>query len=57
MDLSPYKDSSGRVHADYVHAVPCPDTYRGKYRADERPGENLGELYAAEVRNTHTNEQ
>ena len=49
MDLSPYKDGSGRGKPDYVHEAPCPDVYRGKFTADEFPGENLGQKYAGEV--------
>ena len=49
MDLSPYKDGSGRGKPDYVHEAPTPDVYRGKYTADEYPNENLGEKYAKEV--------
>ena len=49
MDLSPYKDGSGRGNPDYVHIAPTPDTYRGKYTADKNPGKNLGEMYAKEV--------
>ena len=49
MDLSPYKDGSGRGKPDYVHEAPTPDIYRGKYTADEHPNENLGEKYAKEV--------
>ncbi|XP_070185744.1 5-phosphohydroxy-L-lysine phospho-lyase-like [Littorina saxatilis] len=34
---------------DYVHVVPCPDTYRGKFRDCDYPGEDLGAKYAGEV--------
>ena len=49
LDLSPYKDGSGRGNPDYVHIAPAPDTYRGKYTTDKNPGQNLGEMYAKEA--------
>lgn len=30
--------------------VPCPDTYRGKYRDIDYPDEDLGEKYAEDVK-------
>lgn len=50
MDLSPYKDGSGRGKPDYVHEAPIPDIYRGKYTTDKYPAENLGKKYAEEVK-------
>jgi len=30
--------------------APCPDVYRGKYRASDYPGEDLGVKYADDVK-------
>lgn len=54
INISRYKldGMKDQVHKqpDYVHVVPCPDTYRGKFRdCDYPPGEDLGEKYANEV--------
>ncbi|VDI19671.1 ethanolamine-phosphate phospho-lyase, partial [Mytilus galloprovincialis] len=48
-DLSPFKwQKLGLEKKDWVHVVPFPDTYRGKYREDSV---NPGLLYANEARN------
>ena len=49
IDLSPYKhDGPGGMGApDWVHTVPIPDTYRGKFR-----GADAGLAFAAEVAQT-----
>ncbi|XP_063446081.1 5-phosphohydroxy-L-lysine phospho-lyase-like [Mytilus trossulus] len=47
-DLSPFKwQKLGMEKKDWVHVVPFPDTYRGKYREDSV---NPGLLYANEAR-------
>lgn len=48
IDLSPYKHNGpgGEGAPSWVHAVPLPDLYRGKYRADEQ---NAAEKYAQHV--------
>nr|KAG5707741.1 hypothetical protein BaRGS_003316 [Batillaria attramentaria] len=46
--LDGMKDSVHR-QPDYVHVVPCADTYRGKFRDCDYPGEDLGAKYAKEV--------
>ncbi|KAL7305702.1 hypothetical protein TKK_0001958 [Trichogramma kaykai] len=51
IDISPYKFThleSGRK--EHVHVAPCPDVYRGKYRDDIYPNEDLGEKYADDVK-------
>lgn len=52
IDISPYKFNkpNGPGKKDWVHVAPCPDVYRGKYRETDYPGEDLGELYANDVR-------
>ncbi|XP_063237700.1 5-phosphohydroxy-L-lysine phospho-lyase [Bacillus rossius redtenbacheri] len=52
IDISPYKfnQPGGPGKPDWVHVAPVPDVYRGKYRASDDPGRDLGELYAEEVR-------
>ncbi|KAL8587799.1 hypothetical protein ACOMHN_021017 [Nucella lapillus] len=53
IDISRYKLDRMKddVHKqpDFVHVVPCPDTYRGKYRDCDYPGEDLGAKYASDV--------
>ncbi len=49
LDLSPYKDGSGRGKPDYVHVAPTPNVYSGKYTQDEFPNEDLADKYALEV--------
>lgn len=53
LDISPYKFYTCvdglQTKPGFVHVVPCPDTYRGKYRASDYPDENLATLYADEV--------
>ena len=34
----------------YNTQAPCPDTYRGKYRDTQYPGEDLGQKYADDVK-------
>ncbi|XP_067899694.1 5-phosphohydroxy-L-lysine phospho-lyase-like [Heterodontus francisci] len=47
IDISPYKFRSLRPQKDWVHVVPTPDTYRGKFREDH-PDAALA--YADEVK-------
>ena len=46
-EISPYKTKrfTNHVTKDYVHVLPSPDTYRGKYQGDN-DDPHLGELYA-----------
>ena len=48
IDISPYKYEhvGGEGQKEWVHKVPCPDTYRGVYGEDEP---NVGEKYAGFV--------
>lgn len=61
MEVSPYKfnQPGGDPKPDYVHVAECPDTYRGKYNVYDNPNEDLGELYAKEIKeiieNLHKN--
>lgn len=53
VDISPYKFNGpgGEGAAPWVHVVPLPDTYRGKYKRDDpRAGEKYAE-FARDVRN------
>ncbi|KAK3908820.1 Alanine--glyoxylate aminotransferase 2-like, partial [Frankliniella fusca] len=52
IEISPYKFRQIPNHkqADWVHVAPVPDVYRGKYRESEHPGEDMGALYAEDVR-------
>ena len=53
VDISPYKFNGpgGEGAPPWVHVLPLPDTYRGKYRRDEpRAGEKYAE-FARHVRN------
>ncbi|KAF5273510.1 hypothetical protein FQA39_LY07527 [Lamprigera yunnana] len=52
IDVSPYKFNlpGGSQKKDYVHVAACPDTYRGKYRDTTHNKEDLGHLYAENVR-------
>lgn len=52
IEISPYKFNQipGYKQADWVHVAPCPDVYRGKYRDVDHPGQDMGALYADEVR-------
>lgn len=51
VDISPYKfkQVGGEGQKEWVHLVPCPDSYRGKYRSSDYSEEKLAELYAQEV--------
>ncbi|XP_021348667.1 alanine--glyoxylate aminotransferase 2-like isoform X2 [Mizuhopecten yessoensis] len=54
LEVSPYKlrqqvDDS-HPPPDHVHWVSCPDVYRGKYRDRDYPGQDIGQLYANDVR-------
>lgn len=51
IDISHYKFNlpGGPGKPDYVHLASCPDTYRGKFRASNHPGEDLGKLYGDEI--------
>nr|XP_022319904.1 5-phosphohydroxy-L-lysine phospho-lyase-like [Crassostrea virginica] len=56
MDISPYKlrtnvDGS-HTQPEHVHVVPCPDSYRGKYRSDQYTPQEIGQKYADEVKDT-----
>lgn len=46
-EISPYKFNQMKDHVikDYVHVLPSPDVYRGKYQGD-RDDPKMGELYA-----------
>jgi 4-aminobutyrate aminotransferase-like enzyme len=53
IDISPYKFNGpgGQGASPWVHVLPLPDTYRGKYRRDDpRAGEKYAE-FARHVRN------
>ncbi|KAL6445375.1 hypothetical protein ACFW04_002287 [Cataglyphis niger] len=52
IDISPYKFNkpNGTGKKDWVHVAPCPDVYRGKYRAIDYVGEDLGVKYAEDVK-------
>ncbi|KAJ8318760.1 hypothetical protein KUTeg_003851 [Tegillarca granosa] len=55
LNISPYKlyqqvDNS-HLMPEHVYVVPCPDTYRGKYTDISHPEQDLGQLYADEVKN------
>lgn len=51
VDISPYKFNhpGGEGKKDWVHMVPTPDSYRGKYRSKDYDQEQLAHLYAQEV--------
>ncbi|XP_018374410.1 PREDICTED: alanine--glyoxylate aminotransferase 2-like isoform X2 [Trachymyrmex cornetzi] len=52
IDISPYKFNkpNGTGKKDWVHVAPCPDVYRGKYRAIDYIDEDLGVKYAEDVK-------
>ncbi|XP_003242757.1 alanine--glyoxylate aminotransferase 2-like isoform X1 [Acyrthosiphon pisum] len=52
IDISPYKLNlpGAPKKPDHVHIAPVPDIYRGKIRADDHPDEDMGKLYALEVK-------
>ncbi|CAB3385760.1 Hypothetical predicted protein [Cloeon dipterum] len=52
IDISPYKFNlpGGSGKQDWVHVAPIPDSYRGQYTKEKYPGDELGTLYAEEVR-------
>ncbi|KAL4141686.1 hypothetical protein QTP88_004276 [Uroleucon formosanum] len=52
IDISPYKLNlpGAPKKPDHVHIAPVPDVYRGKIRADDHPDEDMGKLYALEVK-------
>nr|CAH7728947.1 unnamed protein product [Callosobruchus chinensis] len=52
IEISHYKFNlpGGIGKKDHVHVTSIPDPYRGKYRNDRYSDEELGELYAEEVR-------
>jgi len=52
MEISPYKfnKSGGGGCPPGTHVVAVPDIYRGKFRDKDHKGEDLGELYANEVK-------
>lgn len=47
--MSPYKYNENITKPDWVHVVPSPDVYRGKYTDVNSAGEDLGVKYAGEV--------
>ncbi|KAF6038553.1 ETNPPL [Bugula neritina] len=53
--INPYKwkqvekETSDMYRSQWVHVVPAPDSYRGKYRDDEYTMEELTDLYVQEV--------
>jgi ethanolamine-phosphate phospho-lyase len=54
VDISPYKFSrkGGEGQKEWVHVVPIPDVYRGKYRNSEYNENELVDLYVQEVVDT-----
>jgi len=52
IDISHYKFNlpGGVGQKEHVHLAPSPDTYRGRYRDTEYPVEDLGHIYAEDVR-------
>ena len=52
MEISPYKfnQPGGEGCPEHTHVAPVPDTYRGKYRDQDHPGQDLGEMYANDVK-------
>ncbi|XP_025414976.1 alanine--glyoxylate aminotransferase 2-like isoform X1 [Sipha flava] len=52
IDISPYKLNlpGAPKKPDHVHVAPVPDVYRGKIRAEDHPEEDMGKLYALEVK-------
>ncbi|KAF2903922.1 hypothetical protein ILUMI_02249 [Ignelater luminosus] len=52
IDISHYKFNlpGGPAQKDHVHIASCPDTYRGKYRSINHSKEELGSLYAQEIK-------
>ncbi|KAF2346689.1 Aminotransferase class-III [Trinorchestia longiramus] len=51
IDISPYKFNhpGGEGKKEWVHVVPCPDQYRGKYRAPQYSESELAVLYSEDV--------
>ena len=52
MEISPYKFNKpgGEGCPPHTHVAPVPDVYRGKYRDKDHPGQDMGELYASDVK-------
>lgn len=52
MEISPYKFNKpgGEGCPEHTHIAPVPDIYRGKFRDQDYPGEDLGKMYANEVK-------
>ncbi|CAG9769389.1 unnamed protein product [Ceutorhynchus assimilis] len=52
IDISHYKFNlpGGVGQKEHVYLAPCPDSYRGKYRDDEYAAEEIGSLYADDIR-------
>ena len=52
MEISPYKFNKpgGDGCPPHTHVAPVPDIYRGKFRDSDHQGEDLGQLYADEVK-------
>ncbi|KAK3090547.1 hypothetical protein FSP39_012605 [Pinctada imbricata] len=53
MDISPYKLRKNKdglhLKPDYVHIVPCPDSYRGKYTTKDFTESQISQKYADEI--------
>ncbi|XP_019868208.1 alanine--glyoxylate aminotransferase 2-like [Aethina tumida] len=52
IDISHYKFNlpGGPKQKEYVHVASCPDSYRGKFNDSKYKKEDIGELYADEVK-------
>ena len=51
MEISPYKfNKAGTGCPPHTHVAPVPDVYRGLYRDTDHPGQDMGKLYADEVK-------
>ncbi|XP_035723158.1 5-phosphohydroxy-L-lysine phospho-lyase-like isoform X1 [Vespa mandarinia] len=51
IDISPYKfNQMKNGKKDWIHVALCPDVYRGKYRDDDYPNQDLGLKYAEDVK-------
>ncbi|CAG2118765.1 unnamed protein product, partial [Medioppia subpectinata] len=57
VDISSYKFKKikGSKQKSWVHIVPLPCSYRGKYTTDKHPETHIGALYAKEVQNLINN--
>ncbi|KAB0802379.1 hypothetical protein PPYR_04565 [Photinus pyralis] len=59
IDISPYKLNmpGGPPKKDFVHIAPLPDSYRGKYRDSTYGEDEIGHLYAEDVKDICKNIQ